>query len=163
MGENVEKLPFRGKPVENAPQPSVKRRVSYDQKAEKGAVSDHRGGHPDRDPEAPARIPHPGGAGALPYPVPRGGLGCPAQGAQGHQEPPAVRRVLPDGRCHRGRVRAGRLCRGLRRHPLLPDRRAVPERGRRQEPPEHLQPDGHPPRLRQHRGRRRQAGTGGPR
>ena len=29
--------------------------------------------------------------------------------------------------------------------------------------PEHLQPDEHPPRLRQHRGCRRQAGTGGPR
>ena len=28
---------------------------------------------------------------------------------------------------------------------LLPDRRTVPERGRGQEPPEHFQPDGHPP------------------
>ena len=39
----------------------------------------------------------------------------------------------------------------------------IGERGRRQEPPEHLQPDGHPARLRQHRGRGRQAGAGGPR
>ena len=40
-------------------------------------------------------------------------------------------------------------CGGLRRYHLLPDRRAVPERGRGQEPPEHFQPDGYPPRLRQ--------------
>ena len=43
------------------------------------------------------------------------------------------------------------------------DRRAVPERGRGQEPPEHFQPDGHPPGLRQRGGRGRQAGAGGPR
>ena len=34
---------------------------------------------------------------------------------------------------------------------------------RGQEPPEHFQPDGHPPGLRQRGGRGRQAGAGGPR
>ena len=36
------------------------------------------------------------------------------------------------------------------RHHLLPDRRAVPERGCGQEPAEHFQLNGHPPGLRQH-------------
>ena len=37
-----------------------------------------------------ARLAHAGGAGALLHPLPCGGLGCAAQGAEGHQEPSAL-------------------------------------------------------------------------
>ena len=61
-----------------------------EQKAEEDPVPDpDRSGTGGRS-QAPAGVPDPGGAGAVLHPVPRGGLGCAAQGIEGHQEPSAL-------------------------------------------------------------------------